>query len=146
MKYVFCPVSSRRLGQSLGIDPIPQKTCNWNCVYCQLGRSTPMTNTRREYISCEAILEEVTQALQTHFLSPAQGKFDFRNCESVDEAILSVITRHSMREDDLFVSLHHWSVEDVHQMLQNLSESGQAQLITRYGVHFWAAAETKYAN
>ena len=37
MKYVFGPVPSRRLGNSLGIDPIPLKTCNWNCVYCQLG-------------------------------------------------------------------------------------------------------------
>ena len=40
MKYVFGPLPSRRLGQSLGIDPIPMKTCNWNCVYCQLGRSS----------------------------------------------------------------------------------------------------------
>jgi wyosine [tRNA(Phe)-imidazoG37] synthetase (radical SAM superfamily) len=66
MKYVFGPVPSRRLGQSLGIDPIPQKTCNWNCVYCQLGRSTPMTNERREYIPCDAILAEVEQSLQDH--------------------------------------------------------------------------------
>ena len=66
MTYVFGPVPSRRLGQSLGIDPIPQKTCNWNCVYCQLGRSTPMTNERREYIPPDAILAEVTQALRSH--------------------------------------------------------------------------------
>jgi wyosine [tRNA(Phe)-imidazoG37] synthetase (radical SAM superfamily) len=39
MKYVFGPVPSRRLGQSLGIDPIRLKTCNWNCVYCQSGRT-----------------------------------------------------------------------------------------------------------
>ncbi len=31
--YVFGPVPSRRLGQSLGIDTILLKTCNWNCVY-----------------------------------------------------------------------------------------------------------------
>lgn len=49
MKYVFGPVPSRRLGQSLGIDTIPLKTCNWNCVYCQLGRTVPLTNVRRSY-------------------------------------------------------------------------------------------------
>jgi wyosine [tRNA(Phe)-imidazoG37] synthetase (radical SAM superfamily) len=66
MKYVFGPVPSRRLGQSLGIDPVPLKTCNWNCVYCQLGRSKPLVNERREYLRREDILAEVEQALASH--------------------------------------------------------------------------------
>ncbi|MCB8978827.1 MAG: radical SAM protein [Ardenticatenaceae bacterium] len=66
MNYVFGPVPSRRLGQSLGIDTIPLKTCNWNCVYCQLGRSLPMTNERKEYFPREAILAEVEEALAHH--------------------------------------------------------------------------------
>ena len=66
MKYVFGPVPSRRLGQSLGIDPIPFKTCNWNCVYCQLGRTTPLNNVRRNYFPPEAIVTEVKTALETH--------------------------------------------------------------------------------
>ena len=66
MKYVFGPVPSRRLGQSLGIDTIPLKTCNWNCVYCQLGRSRPLTNARREYYPPEDILAEVGAALAAH--------------------------------------------------------------------------------
>jgi len=66
MKYVYGPVPSRRLGQSLGIDTIPLKTCNWNCVYCQLGRTVPLTNKRREYYPREEVLEEVREALRTH--------------------------------------------------------------------------------
>jgi wyosine [tRNA(Phe)-imidazoG37] synthetase (radical SAM superfamily) len=66
MKYIFGPVPSRRLGQSLGIDTIPLKTCNWNCVYCQLGRTVPLINARREYVPREDILAEVKQALDTH--------------------------------------------------------------------------------
>ena len=66
MKYAYGPVPSRRLGQSLGVDPIPLKTCNWNCVYCQLGRSKPMVSERREYFPAEAILEDVKQALASH--------------------------------------------------------------------------------
>jgi wyosine [tRNA(Phe)-imidazoG37] synthetase (radical SAM superfamily) len=66
MNHVFGPVPSRRLGQSLGIDTIPLKTCNWNCVYCQLGRSMPLTNERREYILDENILFEVEQTLRSH--------------------------------------------------------------------------------
>jgi wyosine [tRNA(Phe)-imidazoG37] synthetase (radical SAM superfamily) len=66
METVYGPVPSRRLGQSLGIDPIPLKTCNWNCVYCQLGRSVPLTNERREYLPRETILAEVERALAAH--------------------------------------------------------------------------------
>ncbi len=66
MKFVFGPVPSRRLGQSLGIDTIPLKTCNWNCVYCQLGRTVPLTNARREYYPREDILAEVKEVLDAH--------------------------------------------------------------------------------
>jgi wyosine [tRNA(Phe)-imidazoG37] synthetase (radical SAM superfamily) len=66
MKCVFGPVPSRRLGQSLGIDTIPLKTCNWNCVYCQLGRTVPMTNERKEYIPREELLAQVQVALASH--------------------------------------------------------------------------------
>ena len=73
MNYVFGPVPSRRLGKSLGIDPIPLKTCNWNCVYCQLGRSRPLTNKRKEYIDPDIILEELGAALEAH----APGEIDW---------------------------------------------------------------------
>ncbi|MGD8603462.1 MAG: radical SAM protein [Anaerolineales bacterium] len=63
MKYVFGPVPSRRLGRSLGIDPIPLKTCNWNCVYCQLGRTRPLTNKIQPYHPIETILAEVSRVL-----------------------------------------------------------------------------------
>jgi wyosine [tRNA(Phe)-imidazoG37] synthetase (radical SAM superfamily) len=65
-QYVFGPVPSRRLGQSLGIDTIPLKTCNWNCVYCQLGRSTPLINQRSEYIPATKILSQTKIALAAH--------------------------------------------------------------------------------
>lgn len=66
MKYVFGPVPSRRLGQSLGIDTIPLKTCNWNCVYCQLGRTQPLTNKRIDYYPKEEILQEIQESLNSH--------------------------------------------------------------------------------
>lgn len=66
MKYIFGLVISRRLGKSLGIDPIPLKTCNWNCVYCELGRTRRLTTERGEYIPRQDILYEVQYALSTH--------------------------------------------------------------------------------
>lgn len=63
MAFVFGPVPSRRLGRSLGVDPIPPKTCNWNCVYCQLGRTGPLVTERREFFPRADILSEMLQAL-----------------------------------------------------------------------------------
>jgi wyosine [tRNA(Phe)-imidazoG37] synthetase (radical SAM superfamily) len=63
MSIVYGPVPSRRLGQSLGIDPIPFKTCNYNCVYCQLGRTRPLTNQRQNFFPLEDILAETQAAL-----------------------------------------------------------------------------------
>jgi wyosine [tRNA(Phe)-imidazoG37] synthetase (radical SAM superfamily) len=64
MKYVFGPVASRRLGRSLGIDPLSAKTCNWNCVYCQLGRTPRLTSKREDFAPLDNILREVDQALE----------------------------------------------------------------------------------
>ncbi len=40
-RVVYGPVRSRRFGLSLGINPLPlmRKTCSFDCVYCQLGRT-----------------------------------------------------------------------------------------------------------
>ncbi|MBC8350436.1 MAG: radical SAM protein [Planctomycetes bacterium] len=66
MNYVFGPVPSRRLGRSLGIDPIPMKTCNWNCVYCQLGRTSKPTNWQQESVATEDIIAEAKSAIALH--------------------------------------------------------------------------------
>ncbi len=73
MNFVFGPLPSRRLGQSLGIDPLPLKVCNWNCVYCQLGRTVPLSNERREFFPREDIFAEVRETLQVH----DQGSVDW---------------------------------------------------------------------
>lgn len=66
MNFVFGPVPSKRLGQSLGIDPIPLKTCNWNCVYCQLGRTRPVVLKRSNWVDPKTILAQVRDALRDH--------------------------------------------------------------------------------
>lgn len=73
MKHVFGPVPSRRLGQSLGIDPVPLKTCNWNCVYCQLGRTRHFAVERENFYETQEILDEVQVALDAH----KPGKIDW---------------------------------------------------------------------
>ena len=66
MKHVFGPVPSRRLGRSLGIDPVPLKTCNFSCVYCQLGRTQPLATKRKAFFSVADMFAEVATALAHH--------------------------------------------------------------------------------
>ncbi len=315
MKYVFGPVPSRRLGQSLGIDTIPLKTCNWNCVYCQLGRTLPVTNERREYVPAGDILLEAEQALKSRasgeidwvtfvgsgeptlhskigwlirqikmltdkpiavitngsllylpevrdelsaadavlptldagtmklylkinrphprvtferlveglitfgkeykgklwvevmllngindseqalrgitrilrkvhpdeihisspirppaetwvqpsdedglaramfilgkiarVLHPAEGSFDLSEYENVVDAIVEIITRHPMRQDELERTLHRWSPAEVGKALADLKASGRAQIVERLGSYFWSAAPSRYPD
>ena len=59
--YLYGPVYSWRLGQSLGIDPLsqPRKICTFDCVYCQLGRARPEAGRRRVCVPTRLILEEL---------------------------------------------------------------------------------------
>jgi wyosine [tRNA(Phe)-imidazoG37] synthetase (radical SAM superfamily) len=313
MKYVYGPVPSRRLGQSLGIDTIPLKTCNWNCVYCQLGRTQPLINERKEYFPSEEILAEVQDALDAHQLGeidwvtfvgsgepllhsnmgwlmrqvkaktklpvavitngsllylpqvrhelavadavmpsldagtadlyrqinrphpevtfqrlveglavfreefrgklwvevmlvgglndgpqelkdiarvmhrirpdavhinlptrppvetwvqlptneslmqamailgnvaevvhPAEGSFDLSGYDNIVDAVIGIITRHPMRQEELENTLSRWSPGMVNQALADLTASGRAQIVERYGVRFWSAAPSRY--
>jgi wyosine [tRNA(Phe)-imidazoG37] synthetase (radical SAM superfamily) len=47
----------------LGIDPVPLKACNYNCVYCQLGRSTLLVHQRQDFFSPQDILAEALRVL-----------------------------------------------------------------------------------
>lgn len=313
MQLVFGPVPSRRLGQSLGIDTIPLKTCNWNCVYCQLGRSVPLVNQRCDYFLPETILAEVQAALfarppgtidwitfvgsgeptlharlgllirqvkaltdrpvavitngsqlylpevrkelsaadavlptldagtpqlyrkinrphpdltferlvngliafrqmyhgqlwievmlvrglndgeqalndiagvlrqiepdqvhinlpirppaetwvqlpddegvmratailgnSAHVVQSIEGPFDFGDGEHLADAIVGIITRHPLREEELRRALAKWPPGQVEEALTELAASGRAQLIERYGTRFWSAAESYY--
>jgi wyosine [tRNA(Phe)-imidazoG37] synthetase (radical SAM superfamily) len=314
-KHVYGPVPSRRLGQSLGIDPIPLKTCNWNCVYCQLGRTRPVVNERKAYFPPQAILTQVERTLAehkpeeidwvtfvgsgeptlhvdlgwmirhvkaltdlpvavitngalmymtevrddltaadailpsldagsaelyrkinrphpevtferhlqgliafsheyqgllwpevmlvshlndteealgeianalrrirtdevhinlptrppaetwiqrpdeeslmratamlgdvAHVVHPVRGTFDLSGSETVLDAVIGIITRHPMQEEELRRTLDQWALEDVGKMLTELETSGRARPIERYGITFWSATSAFYQD
>jgi len=62
-RYLFGPVPSRRLGRSLGIDLVPQKTCTFDCTYCECGRTTALTLERREYVPTDRVIAELDDCL-----------------------------------------------------------------------------------
>jgi wyosine [tRNA(Phe)-imidazoG37] synthetase (radical SAM superfamily) len=53
------------MGRSLGLDLIPYKTCTYDCVYCQLGRTTVKTMERKEYVPVEEVLSELREWLRS---------------------------------------------------------------------------------
>lgn len=59
MKTVFGPVPSRRLGRSLGIDVIPPKTCTYDCIYCESGRTTCLTLNRKAFVEPGTVLQDL---------------------------------------------------------------------------------------
>lgn len=60
-QYIYGPVSSWRVGSSLGVDLLSQKDkiCSFDCLYCQLGKTGSLTAKRQLYVSDEDILKEI---------------------------------------------------------------------------------------
>lgn len=58
---IYGPVSSWRLGRSLGVDLLSTKgkTCSFDCIYCQLGRTVYPLAVRREFVSIAKLAEEL---------------------------------------------------------------------------------------
>ncbi|MDO5576228.1 MAG: radical SAM protein [Fibrobacter sp.] len=70
-QYLFGPVNSRRLGISLGVDMVQFKTCSFNCIYCECGETTNLTQERREYVPTKDLINELD-----HYLSKSP-KLDY---------------------------------------------------------------------
>ena len=63
---VFGPINSRRFGMSLGIDLSPkQKSCNFDCVYCELKGSKPVEEIENPP-SVNEIISALKEALKAH--------------------------------------------------------------------------------
>ncbi|MEW6668243.1 MAG: radical SAM protein [Thermodesulfobacteriota bacterium] len=63
-RYIFGPVPSRRLGLSLGVDLLPGKTCTYNCLYCQLGRTGKRVIEPCDRVPIEEVLAELRRRLE----------------------------------------------------------------------------------
>jgi len=57
--HLFGPVASRRLGRSLGVDLVPYKVCSFDCIYCEVGRTTLKTTARQEFFPPEEVESEL---------------------------------------------------------------------------------------
>jgi len=65
-KIVFGPITSRRFGQSLGIDLSPDtKQCNFDCIYCELKGAKPVDTIQNPPLVDE-VITNVIEALKKY--------------------------------------------------------------------------------
>lgn len=72
-KYIYGPVSSWRLGRSLGVDLIstPKKVCTFDCIYCQLGNYKSYSSKRKIFVDIKGIIRELKSlgGLKTDYIT-----------------------------------------------------------------------------
>lgn len=107
MECLFGPVLSRRLGLSLGVDLLKYKTCNLDCVYCELGRTSSLTERRDRFVHPDKVLREIESRSKEDFdhltfagsgeptLSSDLGEVIRRSKEMVDVPV-AVITNSTL--------------------------------------------------
>jgi wyosine [tRNA(Phe)-imidazoG37] synthetase (radical SAM superfamily) len=61
-RYVYAVVSRRSRGVSVGLNLKPDKTCNFNCVYCQVNRQIPAMVSEVDLAGLEDELETILSA------------------------------------------------------------------------------------
>lgn len=70
-RHLYGPVPSRRLGLSLGVDIVPYKVCSFDCVYCQLGRTTKQIIRPELLVPADEVVAELERWLSS------EGSADF---------------------------------------------------------------------
>ncbi|MCX8021418.1 MAG: radical SAM protein [Syntrophorhabdaceae bacterium] len=98
-KYTFGPVPSRRLGFSLGVDIIPKKYCTFDCVYCQVGKTTCNTIERKSFFDPNSIVQEIIER------SKAKRPIDFITFSGTGEPTLNSDIGWIIREVKRYVEL-----------------------------------------
>jgi wyosine [tRNA(Phe)-imidazoG37] synthetase (radical SAM superfamily) len=87
MSHLFGPVPSRRLGLSLGVDLVPPKTCTYDCLYCEVGRTTNLTLERWPYR-----VPEIIRELEDYLEDPP-GPLDYVTLAGSGEPTLNLSLR-----------------------------------------------------
>lgn len=65
-KFLYGPVFPKRFGKSLGVDLLLHKTCNFNCVYCQLGKSLKLECERKEFYPVDNVISWIKNNLHKY--------------------------------------------------------------------------------
>jgi wyosine [tRNA(Phe)-imidazoG37] synthetase (radical SAM superfamily) len=123
LKYVFGPVPSRRLGRSLGIDLVPYKTCTFDCIYCDLGRTTRKTISRQSYVSPKEIQGELELCLSALEKKPDYITLSGSGEPTLNNSIREIIQRIKEMTSTPVAALTNSSLLSLEEVRRNLSEA-----------------------
>jgi len=79
-------------------------------------------------------------------LPPIPEGVDLSASNDLGDAVIAVISRHPMGEEELVRTLKRWKPDDVREILSRLGASGRAQVVTRFGRRFWSASGARYGG
>jgi hypothetical protein len=79
-----------------------------------------------------------------HLVHPYSNGIDVSDYAAPDEAILGIVTRHPMSEEQLAHLLARWSPAAVAAALADLGARGQVSPVERLGTRFWIAAPSVF--
>ncbi|MEJ2723507.1 MAG: radical SAM protein [Deltaproteobacteria bacterium] len=120
MTILFGPVPSRRLGLSLGVDLIPPKTCTFDCLYCQVGRTTLKTAEPKAFVPIQEVLDALRLKLdevRPDFVT-FSGSGEPTLHSQIDQAIAFLKERGDMRTAVLTNGSLFWRPEVRERVLQ----------------------------
>ena len=123
LKYIFGPVPSRRLGRSLGIDLVPYKTCTFDCIYCDLGRTTRKTLSRQSYVSPKEIQGELELCLPVLEKKPDYITLSGSGEPTLNTSIGEIIQRIKEITSTPVAVLTNSSLLSLDEVRRNLSEA-----------------------
>jgi wyosine [tRNA(Phe)-imidazoG37] synthetase (radical SAM superfamily) len=123
LKYVFGPVPSRRLGRSLGIDLIPYKNCTFDCIYCDLGRTTRKTISRQSFVSPKEIQGELELCLSVLEKKPDYVTLSGSGEPTLNNSIREIIQRIKEITSTPVAVLTNSSLLSLDEVRRSLSEA-----------------------
>ena len=77
---------------------------------------------------------------------PSKVSIGISQDDDLVRAILEIVSRHPMSENELLEALHNWKPNEVNENLRLLQSSGKAQVMERYGQRFWSAVSARYSD
>jgi len=84
------------------------------------------------------IIEEVAPVKAVYPL--VDSSVDLSAYDKPIDAVVGIIARHPLREEEVLETLDRWAPGDVKEALRELESGGRAQVVIRYGTRFWTAA------
>ena len=77
---------------------------------------------------------------------PRDGAFDLSGFDNVVDAVVAIVQRHPISEDELVSLLNQWTPDHVRESLEKLAQSGKVTVVTRDGRRHWTYVEARYVE